>query len=469
MVRISPLSRGSNAMDECYRAHTLGALTEALARGTTTSEALVERALAAAEDPCGEGARVFIKRFADAARAEADASDARRRAGRVWSPLDGIPLSIKDLMDVAGHVTLAGSRVRYDAAPATRDATVVSRLRAAGAVIVGTTNMTEFAVGTPGTNPHYGTPRNPWNRATGHIPGGSSSGCAVSITDGMAAAGLGTDTAGSVRVPAALCGLVGYKSTAARVPLDGVFPYSRSLDSVGVLGHSVACCATVAAVVGAGAAAARTPVAPLTTRLRLGVLKPVVDEALEPAVTAAYSDALDRLAIDGVDLEPLHWDALSRFHEQALGPRLAAIEGFAVHREMLEARGAQYDPHVRATIAGGDAPAWQYIELLRCRETAIADFRTRTTSFDAVVLPTVPMVAPPITSLADPARWREVRARLLRNNVIGNLLDACAITLPCHRSGEAPVGLMLMAPGGTDMRLLAVAASVEPRVRTMCA
>ena len=219
-----------------------------LQEGAVTSRGLVEDALAKIEDPAGEGSRTFIRVFRDAAVAAADASDRLRAVGMVPSPLAGIPVSIKDLCDVAGVTTYAGSRTRQNAPPAPRDAPVVARLRTAGAVIVGTTNLTEFAVGGLGLNPHFGDCRNPYDRKTGRVPGGSSAGAAVSVTDGMAAMGLGTDTAGSVRIPASMCGLVGFKPTKSRVPTDGVFPLSTTLDSVGPLAPTVACCALTDAI-----------------------------------------------------------------------------------------------------------------------------------------------------------------------------------------------------------------------------
>ena len=209
---------------------------QALADGSTTSRALVEQCLARIADPDGEGARAFIKVHAEQARAMADAMDMLRRAGREPSRYAGIPVSLKDLFDIAGEATPAGSRVLADAPPATAHAPVVQRMLAAGFVPVGRTNMTEFAFSGLGINPHYGTPRSPWDRATRRIPGGSSSGTAVSVSDGMAVAGLGTDTGGSCRIPAAFCGIVGYKPTARRVPITGVLPLAPSFDSVGTAG-----------------------------------------------------------------------------------------------------------------------------------------------------------------------------------------------------------------------------------------
>jgi len=217
-----------------------------LAAGRTSSRELVEAALTRIADPTGEGARTFVKVYADSARAAADAQDALRRAGYVASPLAGLPVSIKDLFDVAGEVTLAGSKALDDRPPAAGDCPVVARLRAAGAVLVGRTNMTEFAFSGVGINPHYGTPGNPHDRSL--VPGGSSSGAAVSVGDGQAVVAIGSDTGGSVRIPAALCGLTGFKPTQYRVSRDGVAPLSTTLDSIGPLANSIACCAIADAV-----------------------------------------------------------------------------------------------------------------------------------------------------------------------------------------------------------------------------
>jgi aspartyl-tRNA(Asn)/glutamyl-tRNA(Gln) amidotransferase subunit A len=226
-------------------------MPSALAGGTTTSRALVEDSLARIADPAGEGARAFIKVHTDAARAMADAMDTLRRAGRAPSRYAGIPVGLKDLFDITGEPTPAGSRALADAPPATANAPVVQRMLAAGFVPVGRTNMTEFAFSGLGINPHYGTPLSPWDRGSARIPGGSSSGTAVAVADGMVAAGLGTDTGGSCRIPAAFCGVVGYKPTARRVPIDGVLPLAPSLDSVGPLAPSVACCAVIDAILAA--------------------------------------------------------------------------------------------------------------------------------------------------------------------------------------------------------------------------
>ena len=256
---------------------TLPVLAANLAAGRTTSRTLIEEALARIADPAGEGRRTFVKVYADAARVAAEAQDRLRAAGYVASPLAGLPVSIKDLFDVAGEVTLAGSRALDDAPPATADAPIVARLKAAGAVIIGRTNMTEFAFSGVGINPHYGTPGNPRDRSL--IPGGSSAGAPVSVADRMAAVAIGTDTGGSVRIPAALCGLVGFKPTQYRVPRDGATPLSTTLDSIGSIGVSVACCALTDAVM-AGEPPEVPPAVPPDV-LRFGVPKTVMFDDLE--------------------------------------------------------------------------------------------------------------------------------------------------------------------------------------------
>jgi len=272
---------------------TVAELSRDLAEGRTTSRKLVEQALARIADANGEGARAFVKTYAETARAEAALADRLRAAGIVRSPVDGLPVSVKDLFDVGGDVTRAGSKLLAGAAPAERDAPAVARLRAAGAVIVGRTNMVEFAFGTTGINPHYGTPRNPWDRKTGRIPGGSSSGAAVGQADGMSVMALGSDTRGSIRGPAALCGLVGFKPTARRVPRDGAFPLSYTLDSIGPLANTVDCCAAYDAVL---AAEAPAPLPQLPAKgLRLLVPRSSVLEELEAPVAQAFAAALKAL------------------------------------------------------------------------------------------------------------------------------------------------------------------------------
>src|SRR6476469_5875436 len=272
---------------------TLASLADDLQNGRTSARKLVDECIARIADPAGEGQRVFIHVDKDAAIEAAEAMDRLRRAKAVPSRFAGIPVSIKDLFDIKGQVTRAGSRALDDSAPADQDAATVARLRKAGFVVIGRTNMTEFAYSGIGINPHYGTPKGAWNRAEGHVPGGSSSGAAVSVLDGMAHGALGTDTGGSCRIPAAYNGIVGYKPTQRRVPLDGAVPLSFSLDSIGPLARSVSCCAILDAVL------ANEPIVPLKPRpvkgMRLAVPTTIALDDLDADVASTFERALETL------------------------------------------------------------------------------------------------------------------------------------------------------------------------------
>jgi aspartyl-tRNA(Asn)/glutamyl-tRNA(Gln) amidotransferase subunit A len=308
---------------------SLNQLKTELARGGT-SRALVEQCLSRIDDPSGEGRRVFLKVNAAGALSAADYYDHLRAHSAAPSPFAGIPVSIKDLFDVAGEVTTAGSVVLRDAAAAARDAPCVARLRAAGFIPIGRTNMTEFAFSGLGINPHYGTPLNPYDRAAGRIPGGSSSGAAVSVTDGMAFGALGTDTGGSCRIPAALCGIVGFKPTAQRVPTAGAFPLSTSLDSVGPLAATVACCAALDAVL-AGEPAGGLSRFPLDG-LRMAVPQTVVLDGVEPAVAHAFDAALAALRKAGARIVDIPLRELAELAQINAKGGLAAAQSYAIHR-----------------------------------------------------------------------------------------------------------------------------------------
>ncbi|MGB8433467.1 MAG: amidase, partial [Burkholderiales bacterium] len=423
-------------------------LLERLAHGETTSATLVREAHERAVDPHGEGARVFTRLYTERAIREAEEWDAKRRAGAPLPPLAGLPISIKDLFDVAGETTLAGSKVLAAHAPATLDAEVVARLRRAGAVIIGKTNMTEFAFSGLGLNPHFGTPLNPWDRATRRIPGGSSSGAAVSVTDGMAAAGIGTDTGGSVRIPAALCGLTGFKPTARRVPLDGAVPLSTSLDSIGPLAPTVACCALLDAVL---AGETPRPLEPMDARgLRLGLPQRYVLEDMDPTVAHTFERAVRRLADAGVQITEIAFAELDELPSINAKGGFAAAEAWAWHRDLIERAGDQYDPRVAARIRRGSLVTESEVAALHRKR---ADFQERALAvaapFDALALPTVPIVAPQLAPLeSDDTEFARVNILVLRNPTVGNFLDWCGLSLPCHAPGAAPVGLMLLARGG---------------------
>jgi len=439
---------------------TVAQLAADLAAARTTSRRLTEQALARIADPAGEGKRAFLKVYAEAALAEADFSDRLRKAGVRRSPVDGLPVSLKDLFDVAGDLTRAGSRIMEKNPPATADAVAVARLRAAGAVFVGRTNMVEFAFGTTGINPHYGTPKNPWDRKTGRIPGGSSSGAAVAQADGMCVMALGSDTRGSIRIPAAFCGVTGFKPTTRRVPREGAFPLSTTLDSVGPLANSVACCAVYDAVL---AGEPPEPLSELPAKgLRLLVPKTEVRDGLDPEVASAFSAALEKLSRAGASIAEKPVPAFDRQGEYFKGGGFAGAEAYAIHRNNA-GRLAEYDPRVaKRVLLGKDLSAADYVDFVRLRAEFQREIEAVVAPFDAFLLPTNPCIAPPIAEVdaTDDAyfRWN---MRILRIVGLVNFLDGCAASLPCHASGTAPVGLMVCGPAMSDRRILAVAAAVE--------
>jgi aspartyl-tRNA(Asn)/glutamyl-tRNA(Gln) amidotransferase subunit A len=439
---------------------TLEQQATALATGATTSRALVEACLERIAEPAGEGARAFIKVHAEQARAMADAMDTLRRVGRATSRYAGIPVGLKDLFDIAGEPTPAGSRVLADAPPATMNAPVVQRMLAEGFVPVGRTNMTEFAFSGLGINPHYGTPTSPWDRAGKRIPGGSSSGTAVAVADGMATAGLGTDTGGSCRIPAAFCGIVGYKPTARRVPITGVLPLAPSLDSVGPLAPSVACCAVIDAILAGEPPALPAPMS--LDGVRLGLPTNLVFDGMDATVGAAFERALATLSQAGariVRFEAPEFDGALTANAKG---GFAASEAFAWHHTLLAQKGAGYDPRIRIRIERGERmTAVDYVELLDVRRRLLAAFDARTCEFDALVMPTVVIVPPRIADLDDEQAYNRINMLILRNTALGNFFDRCSITLPCHREGEAPVGLMLTGETMGDAKLFRLAAAIE--------
>jgi aspartyl-tRNA(Asn)/glutamyl-tRNA(Gln) amidotransferase subunit A len=434
-------------------AHTL----EGLAGGELRSSDLVESCLTAIADPSGEGARTFTRVFADRARSQAKEFDEHRSAGA----LAGLPISVKDLFDVAGEPTTAGSVVLAQAPPAKADAAAVARLRAAGAIVMGHTNMTEFAFSGLGVNPHYGTPANPYDRASKRIPGGSSSGAAVSVTDGMAYAAVGSDTGGSVRIPAALCGLTGFKPTARRIPLDGALPLSSTLDSIGSLAPTVACCARMDAVL---AGLAQQSIRPVEVKhLRLAVLQGYVLNGLDAHVAAAYSSALALLSCSGAHLEEVTFSSLDEIPLANQKGGFAAAEAYPWHRSLLETHAADYDPRIASRILRGkEMTAADYIELGQARRRIIAEGDSVLAPYDAILMPTVPCIAPRIADLeATDAAYFAANAMILRNPSVINFLDGCALSVPCHAPGEAPAGLMVAGLAMQDQNILSIGAAIE--------
>ncbi|MBA3772488.1 MAG: amidase [Ramlibacter sp.] len=430
------------------------ATRERLLSGQSRAAAEMESSIALAESPACE--RAFVSTSFGQARRDA----ARARADR---PLAGLAVSVKDLFDVAGEVTAAGSRVLAGTAAAAHDSPAVARLRAAGAAFLGRTNMTEFAFSGVGTNPHHGTPANPADPAVARLPGGSSSGAAVSVATGAAFIGLGSDTGGSIRIPAALCGIVGFKNTARLAPCEGTVPLSTTLDTVCAMTRSVR-----DAIVAHELLAARAVTrgcAPLAG-YRLAVARTSMLDGLDAAVARAFERSLATLRSAGARIEEI---TLAEIRElgsiQATGG-FPAAESYAWHKRLLAGQADAYDPRVRVRIErGAGMKAHEYIELIHARRGWIARVESALRGFDAVLSPTVPMVAPPIAQVAPGAErddeFVRVNALLLRNPSVVNMLDGCAISIPCHVPGELPSGLMIWQSAMHDDIVLNIALQAE--------
>jgi len=444
---------------------TLASLADDLENGRTSARKLVDQCIARIADPAGEGQRVFIHVDRDAAIEAAEAMDRLRKANAAPSRFAGIPVSIKDLFDIKGQVTRAGSRALDDSRQAQADAPAVARLRRAGFVVIGRTNMTEFAYSGIGINPHYGTPKSAWQRSVGHVPGGSSSGAAVSIADSMAFGALGTDTGGSCRIPAAFNGIVGFKPTQRRVPLDGGVPLSSTLDSFGPLARSVSCCAILDAVL------ADEPVVPLRPRpvkgMRLAVPTTIVLDDLDDAVAKTFERALATLAREGALIERIEVPEFLDIGVMNTKGGFSAAESYAWHRFLIASKGDVYDPRVSVRILRGEGmSAADYVDLLGARRSMIARIEARIAPYDALVMPTTANTPPRIADLiSDDKAFTTQNLRALRNPSLINMIDGCSISLPAQREGEVPVGLMLAGAGGSDRRIFELAAGMEDAIR----
>jgi aspartyl-tRNA(Asn)/glutamyl-tRNA(Gln) amidotransferase subunit A len=441
-------------------APTLATLAAELARGRVSSRSLVQACLARIDEPGGEGPRTFMLVDRDAALAAADAVDRQRQLGATVPTHAGIPVSIKDLFDIAGQVTRAGSTALANRAPADVDAPCVARLRRAGFIVIGRTNMTEFAFSGLGLNPHYGTPLNPWRRTEGHIPGGSSSGAAISVAEGMAHGALGSDTGGSCRIPAAFTGLVGYKPTARRVPRSGAVPLSTTLDSFGPIARTVDCCARLDGVLAGEPPAELTQMA--DSRLRFAVPRTVVVDDLDAPVTAGFEHALARLSASGAQLESIEVPEFAQIAPMNAKGTISNYECYAWHRQLIAQHATEYDPRVLVRIRkGAKQTAEDYAALLAARGAFIAAVDARLSPFDAFLMPTVPIVPPRMSELTADDAYARINALVLRNPSIVNLWDGCAISIPVIAPGAAPVGLTLACRSGQDAHVFRCAAAVE--------
>jgi aspartyl-tRNA(Asn)/glutamyl-tRNA(Gln) amidotransferase subunit A len=419
----------------------------------------LETAMTRIDDPKGEGARACLTIYREQSKAAADAADARARAGISLGPLDGTIVTIKDLFDVAGEVTRAGSKALADEAkPAAADAPVVQRLRAGGAVIVAKTNMSEFAYSGIGTNPHYGTPGNPADRK--RVPGGSSAGAAVAAADGMCEVAIGTDTGGSCRIPGALCGIVGYKPSRQRIPTDGAFPLSYSIDSIGPIARSIEACAKADAVM---AGETFTPLDPVPLAgLRVGVIQGMPLENLDETVGKNFPAAIDQFERAGAQISDKKLSLLDDMTKVNSKGGVQPAEAFAVHRDLLSRRADSIDPNVRARLERArNISAADYIDMVRERARLIRAMDAWLADLDILAWPTTPIIAPTIQEVAAADEFARKNAMLLRNTVIVNFFDLCAISVPMPRDGGLPTGLMLVTRNGNDHRLFRIAAAVE--------
>ena len=425
-----------------------------LLAGDSDARTEMERAIALCESPAC--AHVFTRTMFDEARGAAAASAPESR-------LAGLAFTSKDLFDVAGQPTPAGSAVLAHAPAAPTDSLAVARLRAAGGVLTGRTNMTEFAFSGVGVNPHHGTPANVSDTATPRIPGGSSSGAAISVATGAAFIGLGSDTGGSIRIPAALNGIVGFKNTARLTPADGALPLSTTLDTVCAMTRSVRDAIAAHEILSARQV---TPGSVPLSAYRLVVVKNIFLDDVEPAVATAFERTLATLRATGAHVQEITLPELADLQAINATGGFSAAESYAWHRLLLERSGAGYDPRVAQRILrGAGMKAHEYIDLVHARRDWIARVEKALAPFDAVLSPTVPITAPPIASVAPGAErddeFFRINALLLRNPSIVNMLDGCAISLPCHVAGELPVGLMLWHAAMHDDAVLAVALQAE--------
>ena len=423
-----------------------------------THEAHVNRLLAQASQAPAQ--HVFTHIYQEAALVQARQLDDANQRGVSLGALHGMVLSLKDNFDVAGETTMAGTLVCQGEPVARQDAIAVARLRAAGAIFIGKTNMSEFAFSGVGINPHYGTPRNPSDAQTARVPGGSSAGAAVSVALGVAQAGLGTDTGGSIRIPAALCGLVGFKGTQSRIPRHGVMELSRTLDTVGVITRTV----REALLVDGVLSQQPLPTTPLDLRgMRLAVPQTLFLDDVQPEVATAFEQALSRLSAAGAQLVDIAFSELADIAPRSLPGGFSPVEGYAAHHKRIDSAPDKMDPRVAARMAlGKGVSAMDYLGLLDRRQEWIAQAHQTLHGFDAMLCPTVPLLAPANAPLLqDDDAFFKVNRLLLRNPAAINYLDGCAISLPCHAAGELPVGLMVSCLDGQDARLAQLALAIE--------
>lgn len=440
------------------------ATRQAIRAGSTTPQAVSQACLAVAQSPACKHA--FMQLTPEALHQTAN----QAQIGQ--SPLAGLAVSIKDLFDIQGQVTQAGSTFLKNQPPAEKDCLAVARLRAAGAGLIGRTNMVEFAFSGVGTNPHHGTPAawdGLYDQAVGipeqpYAPGGSSSGAAVSVATGAAFIGLGSDTGGSIRVPAALNGIVGFKNTARLVPTQGALPLSTTLDTVCAMTRSVRDAILAHEVL----SARRVPLGqrPLSG-YRLAVVRHLMQDGMDATVSRAFERSLNTLRAAGARIDEIHLSELNELASMMSTGGFSPAEGFAWHREWLARNSEHYDPRVlQRLMRGSGMKAHEYMDLVEARKQWIRRVEAALVGYDAVLSPTTPITGPKISDVAPgaerDAEFFRVNGLLLRNTSAVNTLDGCGISLPCHAPGELPVGLMAWHAAMHDDTILQLALLLEP-------
>lgn len=443
--------------------NTLRSLSKALNSGEIYASGLVSDALSRAK----KSESVFVE-LNEGLGTLAESIDRARQNNEAVPALAGIPITLKDLFNVRHQRTLAGSVVlKNHAVPEEKDADVVAPLREAGLLFLGRTNMSEFAFSGMGVNPHYGTPRSIWDRETGRLPGGSSSGSALSVAEGIVVATLGSDTAGSCRIPAAFNGIVGVKPSYGRFSLNGIYPLSPTSDAPGPLANDVDSCYLLDQLMG-GKLAPHDSLPELPVRdaasLRLAVPQSGVLDELDGEVQSAFDSALDKLRSAGVDIKTVEMSAIDQSVDLFFNKAIVMYEAYHHQRELLEQYGDQFDPWVRdRTLSGLKVSEEEQQSRYRAKAQLIElfDRQFKQLEIDALLYPTTPCIPPAITETDDPDNARRVNLRCLRNTATANYFDGCSISLPCHRDGEAPVGLMVSAMHGDDEKLYSVSAAIE--------
>jgi aspartyl-tRNA(Asn)/glutamyl-tRNA(Gln) amidotransferase subunit A len=438
-------------------------ISRALRSGQTSASQLVERAL----ERASQSKSVFTT-INPGLLHLANTIDRRHKKSQPLAPLAGIPIALKDLFNIRNEVTLAGSIVRKHYAQAEdADAEVLAPLRAAGLLFFGRTNMSEFAYSGIGMNAHYGTPLSIWDRATGRLPGGSSSGSAVAVAEGIVCASLGSDTAGSCRIPAALNGVVGIKPSYGRMSLQGIYPLSPTLDAPGPIGLDIDSCFILDQLMCGRAQPADD--LPRLQPAELNQLRLVIPEArvmhdLDAEVRIAFEAAVETLRAAGANIRQQALPVLDDCDDLFVERPIVVREAWDHHRSMLEQHFDEYDPFVGTRLRlGANITDAEQQSRYAARDQLVTVFEREFAGLqtDALIYPTVACVPPAIAETEDDENARRVNMRCLRNTATVNYFNGCAISLPCHREGDAPVGLMLSAVNGQDESLYRIAAAIE--------